>query len=265
MPELPEVETIRRQLDKVLAGQRIRKIEKLHPKSLQGPSLQAIGKKIVAVKRRAKMIWVDLQGDLNLLVHLKMTGQLLINGQPGKHTRVIIQLTKDRLIFNDLRLFGWIKVVNNQQLKDHFAKLPPDVVDKEFTLKYLEKMLKSSGRAIKLVLLDQQKMGGIGNIYANDSLFCAGVDPRRSAKTVVGLQVRNLYQCIRQVINQGIKYGGSTASDENYVNALGQPGRYQTKFLAYEQQGKKCRRCGSVIKKIKLGGRGTYYCANCQK
>lgn len=257
MPELPEVETIQRQLDKVLPGQRI--------KGLQGSTLKVVGRKIVAVKRRAKMIWIDLQGDLNLLIHLKMTGQLIYNGQPGKHTRAVFELTKGRLIFNDLRKFGWIKVVNNRELKQHFKKLPPDVVDKEFTLNYLRRILTSSGRAVKLVLLDQQKLGGVGNIYANDALFCAAVDPRRSAKTVVGLQVRNLHKCLRQVINKGIKYGGSTASDENYVNALGQKGRYQTKFLAYEQQGKMCRRCGHKIQKIKLGGRGTYYCANCQK
>ena len=263
MPELPEVETIRRQLNKVLVGQKIKKIEKLHPKSLQGPSLKVIGKEITAVKRKAKMIWFDLQGDLNLLVHLKMTGQLIYNGKPGKHTRVVLKLSRGRLIFNDLRLFGWIKVVSNDQLEKHFASLPPDVVDKAFTLKYLEKILKSSGRAVKLVLTDQQKLGGVGNIYANDALFCAHIDPRTPARKV--RRIKELHRCLRQVINRGIKYGGSTASDENYVNALGQRGRYQTKFLVYEQQGKKCPRCGRVIKKIKLGGRGTYFCPKCQK
>ncbi|MDZ4228902.1 MAG: DNA-formamidopyrimidine glycosylase family protein, partial [Patescibacteria group bacterium] len=179
MPELPEVETIRRQLDKVLVGQKIKEIEKLHPKSLQGNSLKVLGKKIVAVKRKAKMIWIDLEGDLNLLIHLKMTGQLIYNGRPGKHTRVVFGLSRGRLIFNDMRLFGWIRVISNQQLKSQFAKLPPDVVDTGFTQKYLETILKSSRRAVKLVLLDQQKMGGVGNIYANEALFYAGIDPRR--------------------------------------------------------------------------------------
>lgn len=247
MPELPEVETIRRQLDKVLPGQKI------------------IGKKIIAVKRKAKMLWIDLEGDLNLLIHLKMTGQLIFNGQPGKHTRAVFELSKGRLIFNDLRKFGWIREVTNEQLKKHFAGLPPDVVDKEFTQKYLEKVLKSSGRAIKLVLLDQQKMGGVGNIYANEALYCAVIDPGKQAKKIKSREVRFLHKCLRQVINKGIKYGGSTASDENYVNAFGERGKYQTKFLVYEQQGKKCKRCGGVIKKIKLGGRGTYFCSGCQK
>lgn len=245
MPELPEVETIRRQLDKVLTGQRI------------------IGKKIIAVKRKAKMLWIDLEGDLNLLIHLKMTGQLIYNGQPGKYTRKVYKLTKGRLIFNDLRKFGWIKRLTNKQLQTHFAKLPPDVIDKEFTPNYLREILTSSGRAVKLVLLDQQKMGGIGNIYANDALFCAGINPGQPARQVI--RIKELHQCLKSVINRGIKYGGSTASDENYVNAFGQKGKYQTKFLVYEQQGKQCHECHSVIQKIKLGGRGTYFCPGCQK
>jgi formamidopyrimidine-DNA glycosylase len=256
MPELPEVETIRRELDKVLAGQRI--------KSLQGSTLKVMGKKILGVKRKAKMIIIELSGGESLLIHLKMTGQLLINGLVGKHTRVIIQLNEDKLIFNDLRRFGWIKLLTNKELKEQLAKLPPDVVDKEFSEKYLQKILASSRRAIKLVLMDQSKMGGIGNIYANEALFCAGIDPRTPANTV-GLQVRNLQGCIKKVINQGIKYGGSTASDENFVNALGNPGKYQQHFLVYEQEGKKCSRCKGKIIKVKLGGRGTYYCLGCQK
>lgn len=257
MPELPEVETIRRQLDKVLPGQKII--------SLQGLSLKVIGRKIVAVKRKAKMIWIDLEGGLSLLIHLKMTGQLIYNGQKSKHTRAIFTLTKGKLYFNDLRKFGWIKLVTRDQLLELRKKLPPDVIDKEFTPNYLEKMLKSSGRAVKLVLLDQAKMGGVGNIYANEVLFCAAIDPGKQAKKIKNSEVRFLHKCLKQVINKGIKYGGSTASDENYVNAFGQKGKYQTKFLVYEQQGKQCHRCHGVIKKIKLGGRGTYFCPLCQK
>lgn len=265
MPELPEVETIRRQLDKVLLGQKIISLTAFAKASTVEAGI--IGKKIVGVKRKAKMIWIDLEGDLNLLVHLKMTGQLIYNGQPGKHTRAVFELTKGRLIFNDLRKFGWIKAVNNRQLREYFAKLPPDVIDKEFTQKYLKTVLASSRRAVKLVLLDQQKMGGVGNIYANDGLYCAGIDPRKPAQKLTNFQfsIFKLHKCLKQVINKGIKYGGSTASDENYVNAFGKKGQYQTKFLAYEQQGKPCRRCKTKIIKIKLGGRGTYYCPGCQQ
>lgn len=256
MPELPEVETICRQLNKVLAGQRIR--------SLQGCSLKVEGKKILGVRRKAKMIIIELSEGVSLLIHLKMTGQLIYNGQKNKHTRAIFELDKGRLYFNDLRRFGWIKALSKSKIQNLISKLPPDVIDKEFSEKYLEKVLKSSVRAIKLVLLDQSKMGGIGNIYANEILFSAGIDPRRPANTC-SLQVRNLQGCIKKVINQGIKYGGSTASDENFINAAGEPGKYQQHFLVYEQEGRKCSRCKRKIIKIKLGGRGTYFCPGCQK
>jgi len=264
MPELPEVETICRQLKKVLAGQKI--------KGLQGCSLQVGGKRILGVRRKAKMIIIELSGGKSLLIHLKMTGQLVYDenvklktkNEKQKYTRAIFELERGRLLFNDLRKFGWIKIMQNEKLKAQNEKLPPDVVDKEFTLEYLEKILKSSGQAVKIVLMDQAKMGGIGNIYANEILFCAGIDPRRPANTC-GLQVRNLQGCIKKVINRGIKYGGSTASDENYVNARGEPGKFQEHFLVYEQEGKKCSRCKGKIIKVKLGGRGTYYCPKCQQ
>jgi len=257
MPELPEVETIRRQLEKVLVGQKI--------KGLQGQSLKVEGRKIVGVKRKAKMLIIELSGGLSLLVHLKMTGQLIYNGQPNKYTRVVFELDKGRLYFNDLRRFGWIKLEKTTAVKTMMAKLPPDVIDKEFSPKYLEKILASSGRAVKLVLMDQAKLGGVGNIYANESLYCAKINPKMPANQCYGMQVRNLHRCLVKVIKAGIKYGGSTASDDNYADAFGEKGKYQQHFLVYEQEGKKCRRCGQTINKIKLGGRGTYFCPNCQR
>ena len=268
MPELPEVETIRRQLDKVLVGQRVI--------NLQGLSLKVEGKKILGVKRKAKMIIIELASRNQrlassfLLIHLKMTGQLIYSNQrlassvQNKYTRAIFILDKGKLFFNDLRKFGWIKLVTRDQLLELCKKLPPDVIDKEFDEKYLQKVLASSGRAVKLVLLDQQKMGGIGNIYANEALFCAAIDPRTTASRLKSVEVNRLYKAIRKVINQGIKYGGSTASDEHFVNALGKPGKFQEHFQVYENK-KICKKCGTKIIKIKLGGRGTYYCPQCQK
>ncbi|MBU1323156.1 hypothetical protein KKE75_03825, partial [Patescibacteria group bacterium] len=158
MPELPEVETICRQLNKVLAGQRI--------KSLRGVSLQVEGKKILGVKRKAKMIIIELSEGVSLLIHLKMTGQLIYNGKENKYTRAIFELDKGKLYFNDLRKFGWIKIMQNEKLKAQISQLPADVVDKEFTPHLLQNILRSSGQAIKTVLMDQSKMGGVGNIYA---------------------------------------------------------------------------------------------------
>jgi len=246
MPELPEVETITRQLDKALVGQKYK------------------GKRVVRVWRKAKMIIIKLEGEENLLIHLKMTGQLLLNGKEGKHTRQVIQLSKDRVIFNDLRKFGWIRLITKKELKDKLAKLPPDVVDKEFTVEFLKKALKSSGRAVKLVILDQQKMGGIGNIYANEALFEAKVDPRRPADALAIVEVNRLYKAVKQVINQGIKFGGTTASDKGFVNLMGKQGEFQDRLMVYENKGK-CVRCKTKIEKVKLGGRGTYFCPKCQQ
>lgn len=267
MPELPEVETIRRQLDKVLVGQRII--------SLQDPFLRVEGKKILGVRRKAKMIIIELSDQSlepsYLLIHLKMTGQLVYSSKylvdsKYKYTRAIFALDKGKLFFNDLRKFGWIKLVTRDQLSELSEKLPPDVVDSNFTPEYLQKILFNSRRAVKLVLLDQQKMGGIGNIYANEILFCAGIDPRRSAQKISNnkLLISKLHKCIKRVINMGTKYGGSTTSDENFVNALGKPGKFQNYLKVYENKDK-CKICKTKIKKIKLGGRGTYFCPTCQK
>jgi len=272
MPELPEVEIIRRQLDKVLKGQRIKKIKVLKKKSLQGDSLQVEGKRIVKVGRKAKMLIVGLENKKCLLIHLKMTGQLVYISKSEKekllhkHTRVVVELDKGKLFFNDMRVFGWIKVVDGEGMKKEFSKFGPDVIDKEFTVEYLEKVLKSSGRAVKLVLMDQKKIGGIGNIYANDGLYCAGIDPRKKAREIGEDKklVKRLQRCLKKVIEAGIKYGGATASDDKYINAQGLRGKYQKHFLVYEREGEKCNRCKGKIKKIKLGGRGTYFCPKCQ-
>ncbi len=284
MPELPEVETIRGQLEKVVKGQRIKKIKVLRKKSLQGSSLKVKGRKIVGVKRRAKMLVVELEKGKNLLIHLKMTGQLVYESEkgrtvgghptsdwvkklPSKHTRVVMELEKGKLFFNDMRVFGWIKVVDKVGLEREFKDLGPDVNSLKFTVKHLRQILESSGRAVKLILLDQKKLAGVGNIYANDGLYCAGVDPRRSGKEVVKDEavVRRLLKCLKKVIDKGIKHGGATASDDSFKNAAGLGGKYQKHFLVYEKEGKKCRRCGEKIKKVKLGGRGTYFCPGCQK
>jgi len=276
MPELPEVEIIRRQLEKVLVGQRIKKIKVLKKKSLQGDSLQVEGKRIVRVRRKAKVLIVELEGGKYLLIHLKMTGQLIYYDEKSqisnskkqtKHTRVVFELDRGKLFFNDMRVFGWIKVVDDGGMKKEFSKFGPDVISKEFTVEHLRKVLMSSGRAVKLILVDQKKIGGIGNIYANDGLYCAGIDPRKKAREIGEDRklVKKLQRCLKKVIEAGIKYGGATASDDKYINAQGLRGKYQEHFLVYEKAGEKCSKCKGKIRKIKLGGRGTYFCQICQK
>ena len=302
MPELPEVETIARQLDKALKGQSIVGVEVKREKSFPHFAKATRGKKgivgrrILKVRRRAKMVVVEIATSQKplatsyLLIHLKMTGQLvyqetrnkkqetnrIVGGHPtadwvaklpSSHTRVVVELNKGRLFFNDQRVFGWVKVMDKQGLKKEFKNYGPDMIDRQVTKEYFYQTLHKSRRAVKLVICDQKDVAGVGNIYANDGLWCAGVDPRRPAKEIVRSESDKLWACLRQVLKQGIKYGGATASDDKFVQATGLGGKYQEHFLAYERDGQKCRRrgCGGVMRKIRLGGRGTYYCPRCQR
>lgn len=292
MPELPEVETISRQLDGVLAGKKITKVEILRSKSFVGNGNDLVGMVIDSVDRKAKMILIKCHRATPtlrsgqavsrlLVVHLKMTGQLIylsgthrvvgghptadwINSLPSKHTRIIIDFGNEaKLFFNDLRVFGWMKIMTKDDWEELGKRLPPDVTSKEFIPTYFSGVLAKSGRSIKLVLMDQEKFGGVGNIYANDALYKARIDPRRKAKDIKEKEVNELFQAVKEVISLGIKYGG--ASVDKYVDAAGIGGKYQEHFLVYRRTGEKCKRDGEVIKKIKIGGRGTYYCPKCQK
>lgn len=283
MPELPEVETIRKQLDKVLKGREIEGVEVLREKSFGGDRKRVVGKRVKSVERKAKLLMMVLEDKERLLIHLKMTGQLIlvdmekervvgghptadwVNDLPSKHTRVVISFLRGgKLYFNDMRVFGWIKLVKEKEWKRLEKEMPMDVVDKEFTKKYLKETLKGSGRAVKIVIMDQKKMGGVGNIYANDGLFLAGIKPDREARSLEDKEISKLYKSLIRVIKEGIRMGGATASDEKFVSVYGLGGRYQEKFRVYDKQGEKCVKCGKKIKKIKLGGRGTYFCPKCQ-
>ncbi len=333
MPELPEVETVKRQLEKVLVGQKIEKVRVLLKKSLQGPTLKVEGRKIKEVGRRAKILVIALhsQGkscnenqslngirhseidstlvtlgneNINILIHLKMTGQLVyvpggirplnlardleskgyspptaINSRiagghptsdwvdklPSKHTRVIFELSDGVLYFNDMRTFGWVKVVDDVGKKLEFDKYGPDANSRGFNLKYFKKILGSSNRSVKLIILDQKKVAGLGNIYANDGLNCSGVDPRRLGVELVKDEekVERLFKCLKKVIKKGIKMGG--ASERDFVHADGLGGSYQKHYLVYGREGEKCKQCQGIIEKIKIGGRGSYFCSQCQE
>jgi formamidopyrimidine-DNA glycosylase len=223
-----------------------------------------------------------------LTVHLKMTGQLVFQDAttqnsklsakvgggtlPSKYSHVIFTLDKGaKLFYNDLRRFGWIKVIRKDELKDvaFFKEMGPepkvgeDLAGKELTLPYFKDTVQKGNLPVKLILMDQKRIGGIGNIYANDALFLAGIDPRRKGKTLTDTEVERLFKTIHEVIEKSLDYGGS--SDENFVNVLGQEGNYQNHTLAYGKNGEKCSVCGATIEKIQLGGRGTYFCPKHQK
>jgi len=271
MPELPEVETIRRDLSRLIVGKKILGIMTDSPKQIQ-PSLTVVKKAVVGVKikkikRRAKLLQIFLSNGVVLAVHLKLTGRLLVRkkGAPKDDWQhVIISLSGNKeLRFADLRKFGWIRLVKDEkELEELLSKFGPEPLD-SLDLKKFKEILASSGRPVKLVLMDQKKIAGVGNIYANDALFLARIDPRRSAKKITEKEAKKLYQAIEKVLKAGIRYRG--ASDQYYLDALGCKGSYQDHFLTYGREGKKCFDCNGEIKKIKIGGRGTFFCPKCQK
>lgn len=281
MPELPEVETIVRRLAEVLPGKTIRSIEVLKEKSFQGNPKILAGKKITKIGRRAKIIWFQIAGKFDLIVHLKMTGQfILIDGDtkvggghptkdwirdlPSKHTRVIFHFTdRSTLYFNDMRIFGWLKVVDDALLKQEFQKYGPDANLASVSLPYLQNAFAHRRIPIKLALMDNAVLAGVGNIYANEALFIAQIHPKRPANTLTPAEWKKVYQATKKVIRDGIRLGGTTF-DGKYVDIRGLAGKYQEKLLVYGQKGKPCPTCKTPIEKIQLGGRGTFFCPKCQ-
>jgi formamidopyrimidine-DNA glycosylase len=296
MPELPEVETIKRTLQKAIVGKTIKNIEVRKAKIFQGEPQEVIGRKIEGIERRGKMLIIKLSGDKALVVHFKLTGQMVwveenpksksqnpkfvVLGHPipfagtqlpAKTTHVIFEIDwglarqpAGKLFYNDLRQFGWIKVVKLDQL-DKLDQLGPEPFDKGFTAEYLEGIFSRTSKPIKLVLMEQSKIAGVGNIYANEALFEAGILPTRPAKKLGNEEIKKLREAIIKVLEEGIKYGGSSAKDEAYIKPTGEPGSYQQHFRVYQRAGEKCRKCGTIIKRINLGGRGTFWCPKCQK
>lgn len=270
MPELPEVETIKRDLNRLVVGKKILDITTDSVKQVQ-PSLTVVkrtvvGTEIKKVERRAKLLQFFLSNGKILIVHLKLTGRLLFRNKKDKAdnwVRVLISLSgKKELRFADLRKFGWIKVINSNQLSAISNQLGVEPFGKEFTVRHLQQIFSRTSRPIKLVLMDQKKIAGVGNIYANDALFLAKINPRRPANKLNAKEVKRLHEAIEKVLQAGIKYRG--ASDQYYLDALGHKGSYQDHFLVYGRAGKPCFQCKGKVRKINLGGRGTFYCPSCQ-
>lgn len=282
MPELPEVETIAQKLRQVLPGKKITQFEQHHPKSFAGDAAMMQNRIIEDVTRRAKIIRIHLPNHQNLLVHLKMTGQLIyqdpsrklggghptadwINQLPGKHTRLVFHLEPEaKLFFNDQRLFGWIRLLPDRVVEQEFAKLGPDAHDKAFTPEYLYPLLQRKRVPIKIALMDNALVSGAGNIYAADALNLASISPLRPSNSLTQNEVVRLVEATQEVITRGIELGGTTF-DGKYVDAEGMAGTYQSVVRVYGREGQPCLRCGAPIVKVKLGGRGTYFCPNCQR
>lgn len=281
MPELPEVETIRLELEKYVVGHKIEDVEIRNPK-YDLPKKEVIGGKIKVVRRFAKVLSIDLANSNSILVHVKLTGQLIyrgpnlknppdlsnkvIGGIPGKHTHVTFKLDKGGfLYYNDVRRFGWIRVVKTKEVETEpfIKKLGPEPFGK-LTPTLFREILAKSSRPIKIVLMDQEKIGGVGNIYANDALWLAKISPRKAASSLNQSEASLLYKAILKVLKEGLKYGG--ASELAFVTPEGTEGEYQRHTLAYGTDGDVCERCHKAkFKKFFLGGRGTYVCPYCQR
>ncbi|MEA2020614.1 MAG: bifunctional DNA-formamidopyrimidine glycosylase/DNA-(apurinic or apyrimidinic site) lyase [Patescibacteria group bacterium] len=270
MPELPEVETIRRELDRELPGLEVREIickdERLLKPDPEEVRDVVVGEKFEKVGRRAKLLIFRLSGSKNLLCHLRMSGRLLFRDESDpedKYVSVIFKLPKGKeLRFASARKFGYIKLANNQTVEEILNDYGPEPF-KDLTLKKFKKIVSNSGAAVKNLLMDQKKIAGVGNIYANDALFLAKINPEKKAKQLTDSQIENLYKSLEQVLKEGMETGG--ASDQWYRDAYGRKGKYQRYFKVYGRAGETCSRCGGKIKRIKVGGRSTFFCPHCQQ
>lgn len=271
MPELPEVETIRAQLAKHLIGHKILGVEVSSLKSFPQGKEKLIGGKVKTTRRLGKVLIIDLDNGFSFLIHLKLTGQVVyastrFPNQANKYTRVIFSLDKgSKLFFNDSRKFGWVRVEETKKVAEEsfISRLGPEPL-RDLTAKEFARIVSSSRQPVKVVLMDQAKLSGVGNIYANDALWLAKINPKRPANGLVAQETKTLYQAVLKVLKDGIKYEG--ASDQWYVTAEGKKGSYQDHFLAYGKKGELCPRCRKgKFSKLYVGGRGTYVCPVCQK
>jgi len=282
MPELPEVETIKRQLTQKVEGLVIKNILINKPKLFYGNPSDIIGKQITKITRRAKIIVIDLSNKRHLLIHLKMTGQLIFVDErgsfggghpippfnlavPNKYSHIIIEFTNgSKLYFNDIRQFGWIKIVNSKELNTESEKFGPEPLGKDFTIEiFKDNLLRHKNKPIKPVLMDQSVVAGLGNIYAAEACFHARIRPDRKISTLSDKDFQNLFDAICEILPLAIKYQGVSADD--YVTLEGKTGDYYKKLLVYDREGEPCpAKCGGKIAKFKLAGRGTYWCPKCQ-
>lgn len=286
MPELPEVQTVVSELNRKIKGKTIKEIKADNTRSaLPSPKIlltKTKGKKIKEVKRRGKLIDIDLGGDDNILIHLKMTGQLVYVGKtgkkmsgghpidnvgklPNKFSHVIVHFTDGSVLyFNDIRKFGWVKYATNIERDVARQKYGLEPFDKEYNLENFTAIIKRyPKKKIKQLLMDQEKISGLGNIYADESLFAARILPTRLAGSLKSKEIELLYKEIPKILKFAISKGGTTA--DNYVRTDGSKGEMINFLKVYGRAGEKCRCCGGVVSKIRLGGRGTHFCKSCQK
>lgn len=285
MPELPEVETIKRDLSKRILSQKIRLVEIRDKKVVTSNNFvkQLIGNEVKDIERRGKLLIFVLKNKEYLLVHLKMTGQLMFKAKSKsdnvigghslskmednfseKFTRVIIDFGVGKLFFNDMRRFGYMKIVKREEKEKIVNKdfgiepLTPD-----FTWKNFNGLFGKRTTSIKAFLLNQKIIAGLGNIYTDEACFCAGIKPSRPVSDLSLEEIKKLFKCIPKILQLAIKNRGTTFN--SFVDADGRQGSHFNFLKVYGRHKEKCKRCSEKIKKIRLVGRGTHFCPGCQK
>ena len=271
MPELPEAETIVRGLRPSIVGRVIRSVEVLHADVLRQPvrrfASAARGRTIRGVRRRGKNVLVDLDGGRLIAVNLGMTGRLLpVSGrESGEWSHPAVRFRFEgggMLVFDDTRRFGTVECLPDDVWKARAALMGPEPLEASFTERTLLESLSRSKAPVRSWLLDQRKIAGVGNIYANEALHLAGIHPMRQARAIDRAHAAALHRGIRRVLNRAIRAGGTTIRD--YRTAVGDAGRYARRLLVYGRDGSPCARCGSEIRRIVFGGRSAFFCPTCQ-
>jgi formamidopyrimidine-DNA glycosylase len=268
MPELPEVETVKNQISPHIIGRTITEITLPWEGMVKEPSVKDFlegtrGQKITGTDRHGKYLILTLSSGDCLIIHLKMTGSLILGtSEPPKYTRAIIHLDRGlNVFFRDPRKFGVLKLVKDTTAIDR--GLGPEPFDRSFTKEIFAERLHKRKAPIKALLLDQKFMAGVGNMYADEALFLARIHPARPSDSLTPIETNNLYKAIRKVLKEGIKYGG--ASVVTYFHPDGSTGTAHQHFNVAHNQHKTCPVCGGQIKRIVVRGRGTYYCPKCQR
>lgn len=288
MPELPEVETLVRGLREVLIGREIHSLEirkSTSPMWHGKPHAELLGSHVMSISRAGKLLVLSFDHNLTLLIHLKMTGQLIFENpkgemlggghpddqfmahQPSKYTYIIFSFSDgSQLFFNDMRQFGYAQLIDAKALAAHrhMATLGVEPLSTAFTSNFLYQTLQKRPKTtVKQVLLDQTAIAGLGNIYTDESLFDARILPSRRAASITKDEAAMLHKSIIKILEVGIRYGGTSYKD--YVHHNGSRGTMQDHLCVYRRQGMPCKRCSTTIERIIIGGRGTHFCPNCQK
>lgn len=281
MPELPEVETIKRGLSPRLRGKVISRI--IIPPDPKGSRVlrrypsrrrfirKVTGRKIVTLKRRAKYLLFELDSGETMIIHLGMSGQLLLRPPRSvslRHARIIFTIAgAGELFFVDPRKFGEVYLYSEaagDTVVDPFS-LGPEPLGKSFTSRVLERKLHGRCSPIKVALLDQRLIAGLGNIYTDEALFRAGIHPKKLSADLKEKEIKLLHKSIREVLREAICLQGTSAADRQYVDSEGALGKFQTRLNVYQRKGEECLRCKTLIETIKLGGRTAHFCPRCQK